>query len=75
MQLVMKRLWPERNEIKILPSPEEPDLDLSKLSQEELDALEQMALLMEALGGMRSDLDAIRIVVTRQVLSQATRGP
>ncbi len=75
MQLVMKRLWPERNEIKILPSPEEPDLDLSKLSQEELDALEQMALLMEALGGMRSDLDAIRIVVTHQVLSQAARGP
>ncbi len=71
----MKRLWPQRTEIE-LPVPScEPDLDLSKLSQEELDALEQMALLMEALGGMRSDLDAIRIVVTRQVLSQATRGP
>ncbi len=44
MQLVMKRLWPERSEVELIPPPEEePDLDLSKLSQEELDLLEELA--------------------------------
>ncbi len=44
MQLVMKRLWPERREVELIPPPEEePDLDLSKLSQEELDLLEELA--------------------------------
>ncbi len=43
MLLVMRRLWPERMELE-LPIPSyEPDLDLSKLSQQELDALEEMA--------------------------------
>ncbi len=43
MQLVMKRLWPERSEVELIQPAEEQPLNLSKLSQEELDALEEMA--------------------------------
>ncbi len=43
MQLVMKRLWPERMELELPVPSYEPDLDLSRLSQEELDLLEELA--------------------------------
>ncbi len=43
MQLVMKRLWSERSEVELVQPPQEQPLNLSKLTQEELDQLEEMA--------------------------------
>ncbi len=43
VQLVMKRIWPERSEVELIQPPKEDPLDLSKLSQEELDLLEELA--------------------------------
>ena len=43
MQLMMKRLWPERSEVELVQPTQETPLDLSSLTQEELDQLEEMA--------------------------------